>query len=87
MGYSPWGWEEPDTTERLHHVTLPTTPNPPVDIMKASIFGALIVLTSRIQPPSLEWQFPNLNLDTEFVANTDETVRAQTLNSWVSILV
>lgn len=55
--------------------------------MKASIFGALIVLTSRIQPPSLEWQFPNLNLDTEFVANTDEAVRAQTLNSWVSILV
>ena len=68
-------------------MTLPTTPNPPVDIMKASIFGALIVLTSRIQPPSLEWQFPNLNLDTEFVANTDEAVRAQTLNSWVSILV
>ena len=87
VGYSPWGRKESDTTERLHHVTLPTTPNPPVDIMKASIFGALIVLTSRIQPPSLEWQFPNLNLDTEFVANTDEAVRAQTLNSWVSILV
>ena len=55
--------------------------------MKASIFGVLNVLTSRIQPPSLEWQFPNLNLDTEFVANKDEIVKAQTLNSWASILV
>lgn len=46
-----------------------------MDVTSGSIFGPFTyfkhTLSSRMQPPFLEWQLPNLDPDPELAANTD----------------